>query len=356
MKKIDKDFVLSDSSVNCYGFRLLTSGYLLNEFAKNPIGYYMHDRDSGVLVRWENLRVEGDKVLGLPNINLLNSRGPQTVEEINAGFINAASFGHLVILETSDDPALKLPGQTGLTITKWYNRECSLVDVPGNFNAISLYDTGGKVIELKQLSASSGFISKSKLNALEYTTSTPTKVKIDVKPLIAASILAKDITEEMGQELMKQYANDPDKLIELLDEFSKLRINQLMSMDWKEFDRGGYGVELAEKYKTGYKLKSYLEFAKKTNGIIDNSAFLKFAVDNGYIENPGDWNYQETGTNTPAVIFNRIYNQILQSTETLMKSSWDELTAKQLDRLKQEAFDSYKKKYLQKFGVKYQDQ
>ena len=67
------------------------------EFAKNPIGFYMHERDNGVLVRWEDLRIEGDKVLGKPCINLSNTRGQQTIDEIGTGFLNAASFGQFVV-------------------------------------------------------------------------------------------------------------------------------------------------------------------------------------------------------------------------------------------------------------------
>lgn len=147
-KKIDKEFLITDSTVNVYGFRLLTEGYLKAEFEKNPIGYYMHDRDDGVVVRWENLRTEGDKVFGKPIINLSNERGQQTVDEIENGFLNGASVGHIVALEFSEDPKMMLPGQSGPTVTKWYNRECSLVDVPGNMNALCLYDKEGNVINL----------------------------------------------------------------------------------------------------------------------------------------------------------------------------------------------------------------
>lgn len=145
---LDKNFVHSDSSLNVYGFRLLTSGYQIQEYAKNPIGFYMHNRDLGVLVRWENLRIEGDKVIGQPDINMSNARGAQTCDEILKGFLNAASVGGIVILESSDDPALKLNGQTGPTITKWFNRETSLCDVPGNFGALVLYDHNDNIINL----------------------------------------------------------------------------------------------------------------------------------------------------------------------------------------------------------------
>lgn len=147
-KKIDKEFLLTDDSVNSYGYRLLSSGYQLADFEKNPIGYFMHKREDGVLLRWTDFRQDGDKVYAKPMVNLSNQRGQQTADEIESGFLNAASCGHFVVLETSDDPALKLPGQTGPTVTKWYNREASLVDIPGNYNAVAeLFDADGNAIE-----------------------------------------------------------------------------------------------------------------------------------------------------------------------------------------------------------------
>lgn len=157
-KKIDREFLLTDDSVNCYGFRLLTSGYLKEEFIRNPIGYYMHDRSEGVIVKWEDLRVDGDKVYAKPVINMSNERGQQTVDEIENGFLNGASVGHIVALEYSEDPEKMLPGQTGPTITKWYHRECSLCDVPGNMNALALYDKDGNEIKLADFKLKSSTI------------------------------------------------------------------------------------------------------------------------------------------------------------------------------------------------------
>ena len=151
-KKIERQYVLSDSSVNEYGFRLLTSGYQLDAFQKNPIGYYMHRREDGIVLKWEDLRVEDDKIVGTPVINLSNGRGEQTCDEAENGFLNAASVGHIVVLEYSTDPAAMLPGQTGPTITRWYNKECSLVDIPGNCNALTkLYDAQENEINLVDL-------------------------------------------------------------------------------------------------------------------------------------------------------------------------------------------------------------
>lgn len=152
-KKIDREYCLGDSSVNVYGYRLLTTGFRQDLYAKNPIGFDMHQgRDKGVLVRWEDLRVEGDKIYGKPVINLYHPDGQKTVDEIEAGFKNAASMGKIICLEASDDPKLKLKDQTGPTVTEWYPREISFVDIPGNHNALAnLYDSEDNVIELADL-------------------------------------------------------------------------------------------------------------------------------------------------------------------------------------------------------------
>lgn len=147
-KKIDREFPISDSSVNVYGFRLMSNGYLMDEYKKNPIGYYMHKRDEGVVVKWEDLRFDGDKIVGKPVINMSHPRGQRTVDEIENGFLNAGSVGHIVALEFSDDPALMLPGQTGPTVTKWFNRETSLVDIPGNYSSVALFDKDENPINL----------------------------------------------------------------------------------------------------------------------------------------------------------------------------------------------------------------
>ena len=151
-EKVDKRFVLSDSTENVYGYKLLTSGYMMNEFLKNPIGYYMHKKDDGVLVKWEDIQLDGDQILGTPCINLEHPRGARTVKEINDGFLNAASVGKLVFVDfeladssTGDEP--------DLIVTKWYNRECSLVDNPANRNAIKveLADADGNDLNLSDI-------------------------------------------------------------------------------------------------------------------------------------------------------------------------------------------------------------
>lgn len=146
LKKINKEFCITDSSVNCYKYRCLTEGLKLEEIIKNPIGYYLHGtdefpREMGVLVRWDDFRKDGDKVFAKPTINLSHPRAERTISEIESGFLNAASVGKIVVLEASDDKKYMMPGQEKSTVLKWYPREISLVDIPGNYNALSnIYD------------------------------------------------------------------------------------------------------------------------------------------------------------------------------------------------------------------------
>lgn len=96
-KKIDKEFCLTDNSVNVYGYRLLTAGLDLAQYKKNPIGFLMHDREGGVIVKWEDLRIEADKLFGKPVINLSHPKGEDIAAQVEAGFINAASMGKIVV-------------------------------------------------------------------------------------------------------------------------------------------------------------------------------------------------------------------------------------------------------------------
>lgn len=300
LKKADKKYILSDSTVNCYGFRLLTDGYQIEEYARNPIGYYMHQREGGVLVRWEDLCADGDIITGYPVINLSNERGEQTVEEIESGFLNAASMGHIVVLEWSMEPSLMLPGQTGPTITKWYNKECSLVDVPGNSNAVAaLYDAGNIPITLADLASSrntkpvSGTISgieggtglsAASIEALQIlgaATSTDINVAIaalankaavaeanlatlrqtnanrEVDTLLEKALDDRKITMQLKATLARDYVGKPAELTELLEGLPRyVGIVELLHSDSNNIESKWTWADYEQNDPTGIKLAS----------------------------------------------------------------------------------------------------
>lgn len=143
-QKIDKEYCLTDNSVNVYGYRCLTEGMQIDRY-KPAIGFLMHNRERGVAVKWEDLRFDGDKLYGRPVVN--TTAFPDLAQQIEDGFYDAASCGKIVALEWSDEPAMKLEGQTGPTVTKWFPRDISIVDIPGNYNALAnLYDEADNVL------------------------------------------------------------------------------------------------------------------------------------------------------------------------------------------------------------------
>ena len=323
-KKIDKEYLLTDSSVNSYGYRLLTSGYLLDEFKKNPIGYYMHGkhaeypREMGVLVRWDELRQDGDKIYGKPCINLDHPRGERTVNEIENGFLNAASLGHFVVMEVSENPNDYLDGQTGVTVSKWYNRECSLVDIPGNYNALSdLFDEDNNPLTLEDLNAKNVtmkqlFLTPEQLGLLNLRADAePSAVTTALNNLAAeavkvpklteqlataqtalkelqATVAAKEIndlttsaladgkiTKEVGEKLKLQYADKPEALKDLLAAMPVLssvtaaiaagndEAKDLAAKSWSELDKAGKLPELLAKDPETFKAKYKAQFGKE---------------------------------------------------------------------------------------------
>ncbi len=138
--------ILSDSSLNCYGYRVLTEGIDIESFKKNPIMLYMHSRDEDshnwgymAIGHWEDIEVDGDKLLGTPIFDKEDDISKKVAAKFEAGTFRAASIG-IQIIETSEDKSVLVPGQTRATVTRCRLMECSIVDIPANANAVRLYD------------------------------------------------------------------------------------------------------------------------------------------------------------------------------------------------------------------------
>ena len=327
-KKINKEYLLTDSSVNSYGFRLLTAGYQIDEYKKNPIGYNMHLRDGGVLVKWEDLKIKGDAVFGKPVINLSNARGQQTVDEIENDFLNAASMGHFVVLEMSDDADLKLPGQTGPTVTKWYNRECSLVDIPGNYNSLKLFDKDDNEINLADFSKHSNFNMKKIILTAAQLTQLNLKADADDAAIETAfDALVAKAAQVDGLQTQLNAANTAKGLAETaLADLKKANIkNEVEQIIATGLADKKLTVEIGNKLKADY---------------AENPTGLKALVDA-----------------MPA------YNGIVKTIEggkTVSKSladkSYEELdTEGKLEELKASDPDLFKAKYKEEYGVDYKD-
>ena len=146
-----KEVIISTSGLNCYGGRVLTSGIDLSQFQKNPLLLWMHrrgfDRDAMPIGRIDNLRTDGDRLIGTPVFDQNDEFAKKIECKWENGFLRMASAG-IEIIETSDAPEYLLQGQTRRTITRCRLEEVSIVDIGGNAEALQLYDRSGKVLKL----------------------------------------------------------------------------------------------------------------------------------------------------------------------------------------------------------------
>ena len=135
----NKTFVLHDDSVNTYGFRLLTWGGNLEEFRRNPVMFYRHNDYELPIGRWENIRVENSQILADAVFDEEDEQALKIKGKVDRDFLRMASIGTWAPEEVSEDPALRLPGQTGYTVTKWTLREASIVPIGANHNALRMF-------------------------------------------------------------------------------------------------------------------------------------------------------------------------------------------------------------------------
>lgn len=145
-----RTFILSDETVNTYGFRLLTDGADLSQFRKNPVMYLNHDSWGMPIGRWENIRTEGGKILADAVFDMEDKDAAEVARKVDRGFLKMASVG-LVPLERSEMPELMLPGQPNPTVTKWRLREASIVGIGSNHNALRLYDENDQLLNDEEI-------------------------------------------------------------------------------------------------------------------------------------------------------------------------------------------------------------
>lgn len=133
-------FIVSDESVNIYGTILKTQGIETQDFQRNPVMYFNHNRDKGVIGRWENLRKDGNTLLADAVFDTKSELGAKVARQVQDGFLRSASVGFEALeTETVDDVTI---------ITRSKLREISIVDIPANTNAVKLSLPKNRIIKL----------------------------------------------------------------------------------------------------------------------------------------------------------------------------------------------------------------
>lgn len=201
-------FVLSDESVNRYGFRVLTSGINLEAFKANPVMFYNHNRYDMPIGIWKNIKIEGDTLTAEPEFDEDDELAKRVQAKVEKGHLRMCSIG-FDVLELSDDPALMLAGQKRSTVTKCDLMEVSIADIGANKAALKLKFKNGLT-----LSGLSGAIDDTYLNS--------------VLPIIQPSNMSKETAKKLGLPETATQA-EIDAKIESLQATAQGSTNQLQA-------------------------------------------------------------------------------------------------------------------------------
>lgn len=134
---------ITNDSLNSYGTRVLTAGMNVEQYQRNPVLLYMHERGN-VIGYVKDLKVEDGEVTGELMFDEASELSVRCKKQYEFGSLKMVSAG-LDILETSEDPELLVQGQTRPTVTKSKLFEVSLVGVGSNDDAIVLQKDGKKI-------------------------------------------------------------------------------------------------------------------------------------------------------------------------------------------------------------------
>lgn len=134
---------ISNDSLNSYGTRVLTAGMNVEQYQRNPVLLFMHERGE-VIGYVKDLRVEDNEVTGELMFDCATELSRQCKKQWEFGSLKMVSAG-LDVLELSEDENLLVEGQTSPTITRSKLFEVSLVDIGANDDAIVLCREGRRI-------------------------------------------------------------------------------------------------------------------------------------------------------------------------------------------------------------------
>ncbi|MDD4406281.1 MAG: hypothetical protein PHO36_16145 [Parabacteroides sp.] len=134
---------ISNSTLNAYGTRVLTEGVDIEQYVKNPVLLYMHERGK-VVGFMKDIKKEGDDITGEPVFDEVTDESKQYKKQWDKGSLRMVS-PNFDIIELSSSPEDVLPGQARMTVSKSKLIEVSIVDIGGNDDNIRLTKDGAQL-------------------------------------------------------------------------------------------------------------------------------------------------------------------------------------------------------------------
>lgn len=215
-----KIFVLTDQSKNSHGFAINISKLRLERFKQNPVMLYNHDKLVG---KWKDLEIKDGKLVGTPVFmdDEKEEHALKIKNRVEKDFVKSASLG-INIIDVQWNEELDYP------IVEAEVFECSVVDIPSNANAVTLYNSDGERLEGENLQVQLSALGKPK-PAIK----SKSNMKLSVKSLTTLGLDNDSSDEAVNsaiQKLQSDYKNAQTKL-ELLE--SK-EVDSLISTALKE--------------------------------------------------------------------------------------------------------------------------
>lgn len=331
---MNRRVVISDETVNSYGFYLLNSGGDLSQYKKNNILLWMHNRPwrgtkdevlalgtvDNVSFNEQEQRWEGDL-----NFDMKDEFAAKIAQKWDDGIYKMVSAG-IRVVEQSDDPKYIKPGQYYSTVTKWILKEVSVVDIGSNPNSLALYDEEDNIVNLSDKPDQ-----EIPLTKLTFKN----KEQMEIVKLADGS----ELTVAQVQELADKAKTQETEITQLTTERDQLKT-------------ANEGYKAAE------------ENAKKT----EKETLLAEAVTDGRLDAAGkeafstlfDANHESAKAALAAIPKRKSVKDQLGDVggdeterEQLEKLSWDEIDGQgKQGVLKTKYYDLYEQKFEAKFGKK----
>lgn len=134
---------LTNDKLNSYGTRVLTEGMDIEQYERNPVMLWMHQRGE-VIGTLSDIRKEHGEVTAQLNFDEASELSQRCKKQWEFGSLRMVSVG-IDIVAWDDNPQLAVEGQTMATITKSKLTEVSVVDIGANDDAIRLNYQGSSL-------------------------------------------------------------------------------------------------------------------------------------------------------------------------------------------------------------------
>lgn len=332
-----KEFLLSDESLNSYGFIVLTAGIKMNRFVKNPIMFLNHDRDKGLIGRWESLRIDGTSLYGTPVFDDVHEPGKTTKEQVEGGFLNGASIG---IGECVIDVINGFK-----TVVSCQLEEISICDIPSNMNAVQLYFKNNRVDlstyiqlsknkemnenDLKELRELLGLNSEATIqNVIEaikaLKQSSP--VQTDTREALSLALQQGIITRDEQSSLTDLFNDNPGKLSIFLSikhksyqETVKKEFKELVESNRNKFRTYSHDYIYGDMLEFAMKdFKAFKNMILKAPEAVTPMGLINSDSKNGTIKLKSGWSLEDYRKNAPQELRNNpeLYKELLEKEQT----------------------------------------